>query len=121
MTPSHAQPFLVMNLSPKLTHLLRRSSLVDDSFLLLLVFFLVVPGPEAFDDQSQFRALLATDMPPWAQQQTAIVAKLHPRNASPRGVTESRVLISKVSLKMVSDFSHQVFWKLLGPNTAPIV
>jgi hypothetical protein len=120
MTPSYAQPFLATNLSPKLTHLLRRSSPIDDGFLLLLlVFFLVAPGPEGFDDQSQFRALLATDMPPWAPQQTAIVAKLHPRNASPRGVTRA---ISKVSLKMVSDyFSHQVFWKLLGPNTAPIV
>jgi hypothetical protein len=33
-------------------------------FLLFLVFFLVAPGPEGFDDQSQLRALLATDMPP---------------------------------------------------------
>jgi hypothetical protein len=51
-------------LSPKLTRLLHRSSPVDDGFLLLLVFFLVAPGPEGFDDQSQFRALLATDMTP---------------------------------------------------------
>jgi hypothetical protein len=85
MTPSHAQPFLVTNLSPKLAHLLRRSSHVDDGFLLLLVFFLA--DPEEFDDQSQFRALLAAVMPPWAPQQAAIVANLHSRNASPRGVT----------------------------------
>ena len=43
---------------------LHRSSPIDDGFLLLLDFFLVAPGPEGFDDQSQFSALLATDMPP---------------------------------------------------------
>jgi hypothetical protein len=63
-TPSRGKPCLVTSLSPKLTRLLHRSSPVDDGFLLLLVFFLVAPGPEGFDDQSQFRALLATDMPP---------------------------------------------------------
>ena len=44
--------------------LLASSSPIDDGFLFLLVVFLVAPGPEGFDDQSQFRALLATDMPP---------------------------------------------------------
>jgi hypothetical protein len=34
MTPSHTLPIILTNLSPKLTHLLRRSSLVDDGFLL---------------------------------------------------------------------------------------
>jgi hypothetical protein len=51
-------------LSTKLTRLLHRSSPVDDGFLLLLlVFFPRRPRPGGFD-QSQFRALTMTDMPP---------------------------------------------------------
>ena len=63
-TPSRGQPCLVTNLSLKLTRPLNRSSPVDDGFLLLLlVFFLVAPGPEGFH-QNQFRALTMTAMPP---------------------------------------------------------